>query len=179
MLRSIGLFIHVISAMGVFAGLGIEGLVLFQLRRAASAADVAAALRGYGLVRRVASASLVATLVSGMYLAITVWGGKGAWINVGFASLVLLGAISGVMTGRTVARLAKAVAEPGLAVAERTLRRSFVLRLSMLVGVVFLMTVKPALSASLIVMAVAIAGGLLAGVVGSRQARGGVVLGGA
>jgi hypothetical protein len=188
MLRPLLLFIHVLSAMGVFAGLGVEGLVLFQLRRAAGAADVGAALRGYDLVRRVGSISLIATLLSGLYLAIAFWGSRGPWISVAFVSLLLLGAIGGVMTGRTVSRLTKATADPRTPaphqrgvdpVAERTLRRSFVLRVAMVVGIVYLMTVKPTAGTSLIVMAVAIAVGLLAGFAGSREARGAAVLGGA
>jgi hypothetical protein len=107
-------------------------------------------------------------------------------LSVAFVSLLLLGAIGGLMTGRTVSRLSKAMTDQRASAphqrllepaAEHTLRRSFVLRAAILVGIVFLMTVKPGVGTSLMTMAVAIGAGVVAGVVGSRESRGATVLG--
>ena len=88
-LRSLFVFIHVVSAMGVFGTIAIEGALLLRLRRVADTADMLDALNGFRLLRVLAPLSLGPTVMSGMYLVRTVWGWRAAWINVAFASLVL------------------------------------------------------------------------------------------
>ena len=73
-LRSLFVFIHVVSAMGVFGTLAIEGALLLRLRRVADTADVLDALNGFQLLRVLAPLSLGPTVLSGMYLVRTVWG---------------------------------------------------------------------------------------------------------
>ena len=96
-LRSLFVFIHVVSAMGVFGTLAIEGALLLRLRRAADTADRLDALSGFRVLRVLAPLSLGPTVMSGMYLVRTVWGWHAAWINVAFASLVLA-VVGGVTT---------------------------------------------------------------------------------
>ena len=69
MLRSLCLFLHVTSALGVFAALSIEGVVLLQLRRASGAADVSAALHGFRLVPRVGALIALAVAIAAGLLA--------------------------------------------------------------------------------------------------------------
>ena len=73
-LRSLFVFIHVVSAMGVFGTLAIEGALLLRLRRAADTADRLDALSGFRLLRVLAPLSLGPTVMSGMYLVRTAWG---------------------------------------------------------------------------------------------------------
>jgi hypothetical protein len=166
MLRYPFLFLHVTSAMGVFAALGIEAAALFQLRRAGGAADVRTALQAYRLVRPVGALSLLGILVSGIYLATTAWQWRGAWIGMGFVGLLLVAGIGGAATGRRVPRLIAAATQAGEEVPPRGSRApqrdpilwaSFQARVAILIGVVYLMTVKPGTRVSLAVMAVAIA----------------------
>ena len=166
MLRSILLFVHVCSAMGMFAALGVEAAALRQLGRGADAPDVRAALQGYWLVPRVGALSLAVALLSGAYLATTAWGWQVAWIDVSVAGLVLIAAVGATMTRRGVASLQTAGADAGGGPSrsgswesdgDRVLRASFAARLAILAGIVFLMTVKPGLEGSLVAMAVAVA----------------------
>ena len=46
-LRSLFVFIHVVSAMGVLGTLAIEGALLLRLRRVADTAEVLDALNGF------------------------------------------------------------------------------------------------------------------------------------
>ena len=85
-LRLLFVFIHVVSAMGVFGTLAIEGALLLRLRRVADTADMLDALNGFRLLRFLAPLSLGLTVMSGMYLVRTVWGWRAAWINVALAS---------------------------------------------------------------------------------------------
>lgn len=147
MLRSNLLFIHVISAMGTFLALGIEGLALVQLRRTSNVSSTSAVLGTFRVVQRIAGPSMLLLLVSGLYLARTYWQMKGVWIGMGMLGLVVVGAVGGLMTGRNVRRLRKALAtDDNSAVLEhipRIFRTSYVVRFALLVFVVYLMTVKP------------------------------------
>jgi hypothetical protein len=175
MLRSLVLFLHVSGAMGVFGALAIEGIALLQLRRAVNAQHVAAALSGFRSLRRLGGASLAATILSGMYLASTVWGWRAAWIDVAFPSLIVTAIIGATTTGPRIARLQRAAGAAGLnparvnldhAGSDRILWMSFAMRGAILLGIVFLMTVKPDLEESLIVIATAIVTGALAALAG-------------
>ena len=169
MVQSLILFVHVASAMGIVAALGIEGLVLLQLGRARSAREVQSALGSFRYVRRVGAAGLIATILSGSDLATVVWQWQGPWIGIAFILLVVNAIIGAVMTGRGAAALGRATATPAAEEtldAERSmgmLRASFALRVSLILGIVFLMTVKPALELSLFAAAGAVALGLALG----------------
>jgi hypothetical protein len=170
MLRYLFLFLHVTSAMGVFAALGIEAAALVQLRRADAPTDVRAALRAYGLARPVGGLSLAGILLSGIYLATTAWQWRGAWIGLGFLGLLLTAGIGGVATGRRVPRLLAAATGSGGGAPRHdpVLWASFQARVAILIGVVYLMTVKPATRGSLVAMAVAIAAAVVASIASLR-----------
>jgi uncharacterized membrane protein len=147
MLRSNVLFIHIASAMAVFAALGVEGLALVHLRRAEGGDRARAALANLGSARRIGGPAMLLLLVSGFWLATAYWHWQGAWIRMGLLGLVAIGAIGGLMTGRAVRRLGPQVNGPGLDAALRQadpwVRWSFLIRAALLVAVVYLMTVKP------------------------------------
>ena len=177
-LRSLFLFIHVVSAMGVFGTLAIEGAWLLRLRRAAGATDIREALNGVRLLRVLAPLSLAPTVVSGMYLVRTVWGWQAAWINVAFASLALAALAGVTTTALRVAHLRKADEDPvresrgnrGDYGRDPILWASFVMRMAIFTGIVFLMTVKPQLEESLIGIGAATVGGILASLAALRAA---------
>ena len=137
-------FLHVASAMGIVASFGIESLVLTQLRAARTATDARTVLSSYRYSQRAGAASLIVTVVTGIYLATAYWG---SWMGIGFLTLVAIAIIGATMTGRTVTRLLRVdsvnagAALPSAFVAR--LRMSFLIRMSLFVGIVFLMTVKP------------------------------------
>ena len=167
-LRSLFVFIHVVSAMGVFGTLAIEGAVLLRLRRAADRAGRLDVLSGFRLLRILAPLSLAPTMMSGMYLVRTVWGWHAAWINVAFASLVPAVVVGVTTTALRVAHLRKAHADGESRGLQADCRRdpilsvSFVMRTAIFTGIVFLMTVKPGFEESLVGMGAATAVGIFA-----------------
>ena len=177
-LRSLFLFIHVVSAMGVFGTLAIEGALLLRLHRAGGTTEAREALNGFRLLRVLAPLSVGPMVMSGMYLVRTVWGWYTAWINVGFASLVLAARAGVTTTVVRVAHLRKA--DSSLIGESRSTRGdygrdpvlwvSFVMRMAIFTGIVFLMTVKPGLEESLIGIGAATAGGVLASLAVLRAA---------
>ena len=62
-------FLHVASAMGIVASFGIESLVLTQLRAARTATDARTVVSSYRYSQRAGAASLIVTVVTGIYLA--------------------------------------------------------------------------------------------------------------
>jgi hypothetical protein len=165
MLRYHLLFIHIIAAMGAFTALGIEALALTQLRRASDSATARAALAALGPSQRLGGASMLVLTLSGLSLATTYWRWQGAWIGLGLAGLVAIGAVGGLMTGRSLRRLRRRLGESGVGTsvvdALPVLQTSFMVRAALLAGVVYLMTVKPGRVVSLGVLGIAVVVGLV------------------
>ena len=164
MIRLLFLFIHVCAAMGIFGAAAIEGASLLQLRRSVGKPT---ALDGFALAQRVGSLSFALILLSGIFLTQTVWGWRTSWISVSMSSLIVMVAIGATVSRRAMARVrATSDAPPGVYSA---LNRSFLMRAAILIGIVFVMTVKPPLEGSLIAMAAAAGTGFLAGLPSGRR----------
>jgi hypothetical protein len=177
LLYQLALFLHIIAAFGLIAAITVEAIGLRGLRQALQGSDAIVWLRLLrSIVMRLTPSSLGLILVTGLYLVATAWGPRG-WILVALGSLVLLGVIGALGTGRRMARIGPAVgrAQGPLSDELRGMLRSPILvvslrvRLAIVLGVVFLMTVKPSGVASLLVMALALAVGLLAGQIPTRR----------
>ncbi|MGH9144728.1 MAG: hypothetical protein ACRD2I_26605, partial [Vicinamibacterales bacterium] len=141
---------------GVFCALGMEGIALHQYRRA-PAAQAQTASNGFQAAHRWAPVTGAATIVSGAYLAQTVWGWRAAWINTALGCALLVALISAVTASPQLARM-RSGAQPH----DSTLWTSFAMRTGLLVGILFLMSVKPPLDISLSAAAIATVAGFLA-----------------
>jgi hypothetical protein len=179
LLYQLALFLHIIGGFGLIAAITAEAIGLRGLRRATSSDDAVVWLRiSRGIVMRLAPASLGLILITGLYMTATSWGPRG-WILVALGSLVLLGAIGGLATGMRMARIGPAVGRaqgPLPDELRQTLRDPILLlslrvRLAMVLGIVFLMTLKPSALASLVVMVVAMGTGLLTSQIPMRRSR--------
>lgn len=177
MLHDLLVFLHVTSAMGIVAGLGVEGLALLQLRPAGSVDEARRALSNSRYVQRVTGTSLLATLITGVYLATAYWKWQGAWMGVAFMTIFVIALIGGLMTGRATSRAmrsADALVVNAIAALHARLSASYFIRLGLFIGIVFLMTTKPE-SGPTAIVAILVAGtlGLLAGLP-ARRVRGAV-----
>lgn len=146
MLHLVIVFLHVASAMGIVVALAIEGVMLRQLRAAASASDASTALGLARLVQRVGTPSVLAALVTGMYLATVYWRWQGAWMGFGFLTLIAIAIVGALMTGRRLVPLQRdggPVRAFDVVALRRGLATSFAIRTSLFAGILFLMTVKP------------------------------------
>ncbi len=147
MLRSNVLFIHIASAMAIFAALGVEALALAHLRRAEGGDMARAALADLGSARRIGRPAMLLLLASGFWLATAYWHWQGAWMRLGLLGLVAIGAVGGLMTGRALRRVGPHLNGPGLDAVLRqvdpSLRRSLKIRATLFAALVYLMTVKP------------------------------------
>ena len=78
---STALFLHIVGAVGFFVALGLEWTGLWQMRRATTLEQVRAWMGILKSVRKVGFASMLTTVISGVYMMVTVWG-RVAWVIV-------------------------------------------------------------------------------------------------
>lgn len=171
---SSAVFLHVLAAVGVFVGFGLEWTGLRQLQRSTTLEQVRTWLpvvRGSG---RISMPSMIVVLLSGIYMARIAWRGA-PWIGVTLGALVLIIAIGVVITRPRMRAIAEAMggesARSASALRDPMLMLSLDVRAALTVGILFLMTVKPELRQSLLAIASAAIVGVLAAVPLMRTQR--------
>lgn len=166
---SLLVFLHVLGGVGIFVSLGIEALALPRLRGAVTRTEAGTWLGMLAWPRRIGSVSMLAMLATGIVMMLDAWGPQ-PWIQTALITVVLAGVTGGVITGRGMRRIGAAFAgeteerlSPAFrsALAGAALTVSLRLRLAAAVGILGLMTIKPALAGSVVIMAAAITVGLL------------------
>lgn len=165
-LYSLALFLHLAGVAGVFAGFGTYFFVLTALRQARQVEQVRALAGLAALADPLTVGSIVALAAGGLYMGLTEWGPSSPWLDVATAGFLMIAPIGPLVveprmkrivtlgntaaSGTLSAALVKQVRDPILGAALYT-------DVSLLLGIVFLMTNKPVLVESLITLAVAVA----------------------
>jgi hypothetical protein len=171
-------FIHIVGAFGFFVALGLEWTSLRHLRGATTVEQTREWMRVPAEMGRVGMVSMVLLLAAGFYMMIAVWHNV-AWLLVALGSLVPM-----MILAMAVSRSRMTVIER-LVTAEHgamspTLRQllqhpilwiALQIRVAITLGIVFLMTVKPDLSGSLLTIGVAIILGLASALPMSSRER--------
>ncbi len=165
---SLTLFLHIAGALGFFAAFAVEWTGLRQIQHVVLADQAQAWMRILGGTRRLGMISMIATVLTGIYLTARAWGAV-PWIIIALAAVVLLIAMVTTLTRPRVAALGKALATEKGTLSETfhglanhpLLEISLKTRVAVALGIVFLMTVKPGLVGSLLTMAVAIVIGVV------------------
>jgi hypothetical protein len=168
-LYTLALFLHVSGAIGAFISLGIWLFGLAALRRARLVAQVRATVWLIMLASPLMVGSVVLIGLAGFRMALSTWGLATSWIAVSLVSVVLIGPLGAFLLDPrmcTIMDMAREVPDgplpdalimrshdPILVTAATTLA-------SMLLGIVFLMTTKPELVTSMLVMGIALFLGL-------------------
>jgi len=164
------LFLHVVSAIGLFVALAAEGAIIFRIRSAQSIEATQFLIRAFKRLRFVAIPSLLGVLAGGLYLA-SKWGRGSFWIPLALGATLLIMLSGGLVTGTRIARLGKALARTEIDASSEALSAmtkdtalllSYGLRAGLGLGIVFLMTAKPGLLGSLGALAAGCAAGLFA-----------------
>jgi hypothetical protein len=166
------LFIHIVGVIGTFIGVGVYLFAALALRRAQQVGQVRALTSLIQPSGVLAVVSILLLGVAGFYMAITVWGEHATWIIVATISFILLAPFGVFLIDLRLRALAKAAA----AAPDGPLPDVLMVRardplvgiglstyVGVLVGIVFLMTNKPPLAASIIAMIVATVLGLVSG----------------
>ncbi len=166
-IESIALFLHITGALGIFVALGLELTGLKQIRSAFTIEHVRSWMGILKNVRKMGFASMLATVITGIYMTVTDVGGE-AWIILTMAALVLVIVLAQAVTSPRMMAVGKAlVAEKGQLsqtfhhLANNTLLSiSIQTRVAIALGIVFLKTTKPDLIGSLLTIGIAVILGL-------------------
>ena len=168
---TIVLFVHIIGAIGYFLSIGSWLFILVGLRRAQRVEDVRVLMHMHDLSGTLGDGSGLVLLIAGLYLTLSAWSLLTSWILVALISLILILPTNAALIGprrRALVKQLEGSASEGkisLALWQRihnpVLWATSQTTVVLLLGIVFLMTTKPNLGGSLIVMAVALALGLL------------------
>jgi hypothetical protein len=157
------LFCHVLAVVGLFAALAVEWVSLHRLRESTSY-EVAREWSGlFGLLVPLGMPATLVVLASGIYLATTLRVWELGWVRLAVPTLVVV-AVAGAIVGPSRNRLRAAIASGDGALPQHLvaqlrhplLMASWRVRLALLAGLLFEMTVKPDLRGD-----VAVTGGAL------------------
>lgn len=163
-LYAVIVFVHVLGAVTLFAAWGFEAAAIADLR----SEHTGGGERSFGLARlrlgvRLAQVGMLTALATGAWMMWARWGQQ-AWMATAIIGLVVIAVISVVASRR--ARLRRAAERPA---AIQLLASSLTLRASIGVGIVGLMTAKPATTGSALILGGSVALGV--GLVASRRMR--------
>jgi hypothetical protein len=163
------LFVHIVSALGLFLGYGLEWTVSALLCHSSTTDQARAWLRVYRVSPPATGTSLAVLILSGGWLAALTGGMNHGWLIVSVLGIVvalLIGfalilprvrAIRGALPGGNLPLTPEALLQLQSAVLPTLIR----VRALLAVGIVYLMTAKPPLGASLIVLAGSLVLGVL------------------
>ncbi len=174
------LLLHILGAIGVFVSLGLQWLAATRLRGSQTRNELLTWRGVMTLPRAIAPLSMLALLLSGLYMALTQWT-MDTWTGAGFIGLITLAALGALLTGRTMIRLNRLLEEEPDGFSPRlreqagnpTLLLALWLQTGLAIGVVSIMVLKPDFVASLgvLVAATVVGGVLFAATSGTRAVR--------
>lgn len=177
---TIALFLHIVGAIGIFVGMGLELAVVARLRGATAVAQVREALWYGKLIGRLMQIAPPLTLLAGLYMTVTAWGFAQAWLDIALALFLALTVLGAKVNGGHFKGLAgEAFTAPDGPVPQSLRARildpvvntNLQTMVALTVGIVFLMTVKPALVWALATVAIALVLGILSAQPVRRTAR--------
>lgn len=160
-LYSIALFLHIVGALLLFVTLTVEGVALRLLHRAATSEVAQGAGTLLRLNRIVGPLSALGVLIPGLYMSATSWGLVG-WIVVALVSWVLI-AVLGAVNGIRILALERSQALL-TGIRNPMYMTSWLTRVGIALGVVFLMAVKPAAFPAALAIVLAGAAGAALGI---------------
>ncbi len=173
---SIALFLHIAGVLGFSVALGLEWTGLLQIRSAVRQEQVRGWMVILKSVRSFGFASMLTTVLTGVYMMLAVWGGV-AWVIISIGALVLVIALSVVLTGPRMAAIGRActtasTSSPFHSLASHPLLwMSIQTRITIALGIVFLKVARPDLAGSLLTIGIAIVLGIASALPVSRQER--------
>jgi Zn-dependent protease with chaperone function len=173
-------FLHVSGAIGYFVAMGVLLFGLAALRRARRVEHVRVLADLVGRLTPFFVLSILLLLAAGLYMTFATWSLQAGWIAVALVILLLIVPIATATVQprlRVIAQLAREAPDGPLPAALFARTHDPVLvatpqtSSALLLGIVFLMTTKPSLSAALLVMAIALVLGLASSALVARPCR--------
>lgn len=164
---SVALFFHIMGVVGLFAGLGMEGIIYRNLKTASTPQQVFAWGIYMKSLRTVFLSSTLFLLVSGVFLVLETWGWN-AWVITGLILLVGLsvyGSATGKKIGMTIGSLkgynGSLTDDVKNKISSPSIMKSYKVKITIALGIIFIMIIKPDWTGSIIAIVSAFVIGLL------------------
>src|SRR5215469_16644401 len=172
------LFLHICGALGYFISAGTRSLDMIILQRAQRVEQVRIITTLDNWLGPLFGISLLTLVVTGLYMTVTTWGFNTGWIDVALTSVILMapsGALLMEPRRRAIVGLARKLPDGPIPpelhrhIDNKVLQATARALPLLLLGIVFLMTTKPSLGGSILVMVVALALSIIVGVLARRS----------
>ena len=172
------LFLHLAGAITSFAGVGVWFFAALAVRRVRRAEQVASLASIYEMGGALTLVGVVVVAASGLGMALTVWGLGVAWVQVGIGAFALMAPVGPFIGSPRIARLIEAAQtlddgplSPALMarVNDPLPKVGLLVVLGDLAGIVFIMTVKPSLTGSILAVVVSVGLGAALALSGGRK----------
>jgi len=167
MLYKIGLFLHVSGALLLCAAMAVEWLYIIHLRKAGTFERIRDIMHSYASLGKIGGIAMILILIPGFYMTAVAWHDAG-WVTTGLGPFILIGLIGGIVTGRKRNKIKKVIKRdnnlsPELRslLEDSSIRVSMQLRTCIFAGIIFLMTVKPDLTDSIITIVISVIIGVI------------------
>ena len=178
-LYSISVFLHIVGALGLFAGIALEQVGLRGLRRASTVAQAREWVRVLGGLRRIDAPSGLTILATGIYMIVSRWGEQ-AWAGLAILGMVVIAVLGVAVTGRRAGAIAKELPLDDGPVPQSLRSRlddsvlpaSASARAAIALGIVFNMSLKPSAPLAAAVLLVALAIGVAVGMIRRQTDQG-------
>jgi hypothetical protein len=164
---SLVLFIHVLSAIGLFIAIALERFLLVRLRSARDRGELQFSVRAFRRLGWIYAPAFIGLLLGGIYLASQL-GIRAAWIPLALGATLLIAVAGGLITGRKMSAVRKMLTTETdslelllQSVKSKALVVSYGFRAGLAVGIVFLMSTMPSLALSLLALGIGSAAGIL------------------
>ena len=174
---TVALFVHILGAIGLFVAVSLIVVAFVRMRRAATLAQV----REWALVANLAGKSMIfialVILTPALYMVILAWGFATPWVMASLITFVVLAIMGATLNGRNIERIVALTQAPSSdrvpdAVRTRLLAPQLWLpegiRLMLLIGILYLMAMKPNMLSSLLILIGMLILGIILGVIAQR-----------
>lgn len=141
-------FLHVVSSIGIVVAIAFERLMLLKLLNSKTSAQFQTWRDLHTLPFKIGAPSVAVSLLTGIYLAVTMWP-QTPWIWPSIIALLVFAVASSTLTGKSHRTLVSASSARDVGTAWGQLWLSLQLRIGLLVGIIFLMVAKPPFNESI------------------------------
>jgi hypothetical protein len=177
-------FLHIVGALGLFVGIGLELVSLARLREVSTTNQARDWLGVLSSLRRFDGPSGLLILATGIFMMVARWQHQ-PWIGLAIIGMVLMAALSIAVTSRRARALKSAVPSSdgmistglGARLSDPVMRAAATIRAATALGIVFEMALKPTGPSAVVAMVVALAAGVLVALMQSSGRRRGVRVG--
>lgn len=171
------LFVHILGAVALFVAVSLIVIAFVRMRQAATLAQV----REWVAVANVAGKSMIfislVILAPALYMVIVAWGFATPWVLAALITFVALAVMGAAMNGRNIERIAALAHKTSPDLIPNQLRARLLapqlwlsegIRLMLLLGILSLMTIKPDILFSVLILAGMLILGIILGTLARR-----------